>query len=190
MTEYTEYIEELRLELDGLFNPTENSKSISWAVAIKEFGDCYVVKVERGLHTQITGNDIPANLYWIVWWTFSENGRVALIRLPKPLSFGKVAAALMAGNLFGQGLSREMNLDSRGGGKTMGEIGNIEPGKTSLKIAIDALLKIKDEGIVCGNYDTCKHSSCKSSHTAWVLADEALKKIETNEGACQNEADL
>jgi hypothetical protein len=42
---------------------------------------------------------------------------------------------------------------------------------------LEALLAIRnDEGRVCESYDTCSHLVCKSSYTAWAIADEAIRK--------------
>lgn len=37
-----------------------------------------------------------------------------------------------------------------------------------------ALEEIRREGKVCDQYETCEHRSCRSSYTAWAIADEAL----------------
>lgn len=40
----------------------------------------------------------------------------------------------------------------------------------------EALQEIKDkQGKVCNRFDTCKHESCQSSYTSWVIAEQALK---------------
>lgn len=33
----------------------------------------------------------------------------------------------------------------------------------------------KESGVVCANFELCKHASCKSSAAAWLIADKALK---------------
>lgn len=55
-----------------------------------------------------------------------------------------------------------------------------------LHIAIKALKKIRDrQGIVCREYSACKHTSCRSSHASWKIADEALAVIEgINKDGC------
>lgn len=40
-----------------------------------------------------------------------------------------------------------------------------------------ALREIKDEqGQVCGDFELCRHEACRSSYTAWAIADAALRK--------------
>jgi hypothetical protein len=42
-----------------------------------------------------------------------------------------------------------------------------------------ALVLIRDrEGRVCEDYATCKHESCRSSHSSWDIADTALRALE------------
>ena len=42
---------------------------------------------------------------------------------------------------------------------------------------LEALEEIHNkEGQVCENYGACSHLVCKSSYTAWVIADEAIHK--------------
>ena len=49
---------------------------------------------------------------------------------------------------------------------------------TKLEIAIKALKEIKDtQGKVCVDFELCKHESCTSSCTSWMIADKALKDI-------------
>lgn len=45
--------------------------------------------------------------------------------------------------------------------------------------AIEALREIRDkQGIVCSEFALCNHPSCRSSYTAWTIADKALADIE------------
>jgi hypothetical protein len=39
-----------------------------------------------------------------------------------------------------------------------------------------ALKEIKEqEGRVCEDFELCTHSSCRSSYSAWAIADSALR---------------
>jgi len=39
-----------------------------------------------------------------------------------------------------------------------------------------SLQEIKDtQGQVCGNFELCRHESCRSSYTSWAIADKVLK---------------
>lgn len=45
-----------------------------------------------------------------------------------------------------------------------------------LKKYKQALENIKREcGVVCANFELCKHETCKSSAAAWLISDKALK---------------
>ena len=47
---------------------------------------------------------------------------------------------------------------------------------TPEQILLSALEKIKnDEGAVCSNFELCTHESCRSSYSAWAIADGALR---------------
>ncbi len=48
----------------------------------------------------------------------------------------------------------------------------------AVKIAklVAALEEIKTEGRVCSGFELCTHAACRSSYSAWVIADEALKE--------------
>jgi hypothetical protein len=41
--------------------------------------------------------------------------------------------------------------------------------------AVSALEAIHAEGKVCAGYETCEHESCRSSYTAWAIADAYLR---------------
>ena len=44
------------------------------------------------------------------------------------------------------------------------------------RIYEDALLRIRnEEGKVCKDFDLCDHASCRSSYSAWLIADQALR---------------
>lgn len=80
------------------------------AVAITPWqGGEYVIRVEVGTAyaSHIKDVDVPKDIRRTVIWTFEKGGRVAWIKIPN-LNFMYLAADLMAGNLFGQGLTEEM----------------------------------------------------------------------------------
>ena len=48
-----------------------------------------------------------------------------------------------------------------------------------LKVSIDALAVVKKHyGKVCAEYETCSHSGCDSSYSAWAVADQALASLD------------
>jgi len=47
----------------------------------------------------------------------------------------------------------------------------------AMEIYRDALLEItREQGKVCRNFEICRHEACRSSYTAWAIADKALKE--------------
>jgi len=51
--------------------------------------------------------------------------------------------------------------------------------REKLRIAVKALREIRDtQGRVCSNFELCKHTSCQSSYSSWVISDKALGEIE------------
>jgi len=58
----------------------------------------------------------------------------------------------------------------------------------ALEIAKEALKKIiKDQGIVCNEFEICNHKSCNSSYMSWMIASTALHEIETAERKQESE---
>lgn len=51
--------------------------------------------------------------------------------------------------------------------------------REKLRIAVKALREIRDtQGRVCLEFELCKHTSCQSSYSSWVISDKALGEIE------------
>lgn len=59
----------------------------------------------------------------------------------------------------------------------------IAAGLSQMKLADTyqiALKQIKEnQGLVCENYELCDHVSCRSSHSAWIIAEAALSEEKT-----------
>ena len=48
--------------------------------------------------------------------------------------------------------------------------------KRQVNRLIESLELIQNQGVVCAEFETCKHVSCTSSYTSWVVADAMLKE--------------
>lgn len=99
------FLAELKTTLNDYFNV--GTVPCPWAAAALECDNCYIIKAQARVDTtEIIEAEIPPRLRRLVIWTFSADGKMAWIRLDKPLDFAAFTAQLMVGNLFGQGLER------------------------------------------------------------------------------------
>lgn len=106
------FLTQLKTTLDDYFNI--GTTPTRWAVAALEREDYYIIKAQmQAESTEIAEDEIPARFRRLIIWTFADGGRVAWIRLDKPLDFAGFAARLMVSNLFGQGLVAEQERTGR-----------------------------------------------------------------------------
>ena len=54
------------------------------------------------------------------------------------------------------------------------ELLRVEESRRSLLRALWRI--VNEEGMVCPEYEICKHPACRSSHAAWEIAEEAVNK--------------
>ena len=59
----------------------------------------------------------------------------------------------------------------------VGMLKDISDREDRIKELEDALRKIiEEQGLVCSNYEICKHRACNSSHASWEIASKALEE--------------